>query len=758
MLLIFILSIGAVCAADNICDDTLSDNNQETLELSQNDVISDESIEILETPKDSVNEIDDTDLLAIEDGKSNNNPKNEPLSYTINEDISLSENDNAITSTPDESLESNTESYGFVVFGSNVISLNIYDVKDGEIISKQIFNEPSPTASYTVDGNLSQAGIKNLISILEGFNNILDSKSIDSRYVFATASMRKINNPDEVISIIKDRLGITIEVISGDDEAEIGFNVTKDTDLTVDEGLLINLGGGSCEVTHFKDKSIVNSDSMPIGSNSLYKSYVSILLPNETEAESIENNVTAELNQLSIGESASFEHLFGTGGTIYTIKLMLIYLNMIDEDTMSIPRSKLDELYDVLKENKKETYQTIISVDADRIHTLVPGLICTKTILEYFNVQYLHFCKSTFEDGILTKVIERENSKEIPKLNVNKINTTSDEDIEISVKLPTDAQGTVSIELNNAIYKALVKNGLVLINTPKLKAGDYIAKIAYSGDEKYKSINENLNIHVRSAKIDASNINRGWNSNYDYQVKLLDENGNAIKGKLVTFTIGKKQYYAKTNSNGVASIKVKLNVGTYKVTVSTPLMDKNVTKTLKIIKRIQNNKNLNTYYNSNAKIRIKIIGDNGKAETKGKAVKVTIGKKQYTFKTNKNGYITIPINKTLKVGKYTVKIQYKGYSVQNKITVKHNLASKKIVNIKKTAKSFVLKAQLKANYKNKKIKFRFRGKTYSTKTNSKGIAKVTIKRAVIKKLKKGKTYSVKITYLNENLKTSVKVK
>ena len=50
---------------------------------------------------------------------------------------------------------------------------------------------------------------------LEEFENILDSKNIDERDVFATASMRKINNPDEVIAKVKDKLGISIEIISG---------------------------------------------------------------------------------------------------------------------------------------------------------------------------------------------------------------------------------------------------------------------------------------------------------------------------------------------------------------------------------------------------------------------------------------------------------------------------------------------------------------------------------------------------------------
>ena len=81
--------------------------------------------------------------------------------------------------------------------------------------------------------------------------------------------------------------------------------------------------------------------------------------------------------------------------------------------------------------------------------------------------------------------------------------------------------------------------------------------------------------------------------------------------------------------------------------------------------------------------------------------------------------------------------------------------------IKKTAKKFTLSVKLskgKAVLKNKKIRFKFRGKTYTAKTNKKGIAKVIIKKSVIKKLKAGKKYTVKISYLKKSIKRTVKVK
>ena len=60
--------------------------------------------------------------------------------------------------------------------------------------------------------------------------------------------------------------------------------------------------------------------------------------------------------------------------------------------------------------------------------------------------------------------------------------------------------------------------------------------------------------------------------------------------------------------------------------------------------------------------------------------------------------------------------------------------------------------------KGQRVKVIFRGRTYIAKTNYKGIARVTIKRAVIKKLKAGKKYAVKFTYSKYSIKRVVKVR
>ena len=247
-----------------------------------------------------------------------------------------------------------------------------------------------------------------------------------------------------------------------------------------------------------------------------------------------------------------------------------------------------------------------------------------------------------------------------------------------------------------------------------------------------------------------------------FSVKVVTANGHAVgAGEGVEFTINGKTTTVKTDDDGIAKIKITDVPGTYAMTTSYNGKTYKNTVTVKLnLKtcKVTGNKNIKVDYASGSYFSVKVVSANGKVAAKGASVKFTINGKTKTVKTNSKGIAKIKITDV--PGKYTIKTIFNGKTYTNKVTVKQVLKAKK-VTVKKTAKKFTLKATLKINgkkVKGKKITFKFNGKTYKVKTNKKGIAQKTFKKNVIKKLKKGKTYSVKVTYLKDTIKTTVKVK
>ena len=360
----------------------------------------------------SAKELNTTDSVMLSQGS---NQKEILDSSYVNQSISSSDANASEPFSSSNSLQNDKPEgrYGIVDFGTNVFALKIYDVNNNEITKILDMSETSVISYYTQDNRLTPQGIEKLISQLENYSEIMRSKGVTNEYIFATASLRNLDNRYEVVAAVKDRLGIYINVISVEKEAEFGFKAVQEMDLTTDNGLLIDLGGGSCEIIYFINKTPITVDNMPFGSNSAYKQYVSGTFPNETERLEIKNRTLNELKKLAIKYS-SYDDLFGNGGTVYTIKLMLISLGFIDENESFVPVSKLDELLDNIKDDTEENRQKIIDVAPGRLYTLIPGIIILKTILEYYNVKYLHFCRGQITDGVLYELLENESSKDKP--------------------------------------------------------------------------------------------------------------------------------------------------------------------------------------------------------------------------------------------------------------------------------------------------------------------------------------------------------
>ena len=163
------------------------------------------------------------------------------------------------------------------------------------------------------------------------------------------------------------------------------------------------------------------------------------------------------------------------------------------------------------------------------------------------------------------------------------------------------------------------------------------------------------------------------------------------------------------------------------------------------------------FYQDGSKFKAKVIGKDGKV-VKNKAVKIYINNKlAKSVKTDAKGFAYYSVPNL--PGKYKVYVQYgTTKSKSTTITVKQPMLLK-LAYVKQSAKKLVLTATLKSKNKaNKWITFKFNGVTLKGKTNSKGVASVTVKQAVLKKLKVGKKVTYTATYVRTTLKKTVLVR
>lgn len=286
------------------------------------------------------------------------------------------------------------------------------------------------------------------------------------------------------------------------------------------------------------------------------------------------------------------------------------------------------------------------------------------------------------------------------------------------------------------------------------------------GDEIYLPANEI--IFQKATKVTATYYlqyavdTSAGDSPFDFIVWLSDENGYAVVNRTITFALNSIGYTAKTNENGEAHLKLSISkAGTYDIYSQFIEEDEQYAKSDMVASTIQILKKESTFVLKNVSYKVdaktkkltatfkvpvyEFVFD-GNAITqklksyqyiKNKKVTFTVNGKSYTATTNSKGVATVKISLNKK-GKYTYKAKFAGDGTYKAVTKSATLTinpldsslTLKKYTYKKSSKSKKLKATLKSGtkvLKNKKVSFKVNGKTYSAKTNSKGIATVKIK-------------------------------
>lgn len=164
-------------------------------------------------------------------------------------------------------------------------------------------------------GRLSRAALQRTTSTLIAFQTIARRHGARSMTVVATSAIRDAANRDSFVDQLQRDSGEVLSVLSGEEEARLAL-IGAVAALPVDNGVVVDLGGGSMEIAAFARRRFVSGVTLPLGGLRLGDAHLAHDPPRPDEMDALRADVRRQLAGVDTTELGAAESLVGTGGTI----------------------------------------------------------------------------------------------------------------------------------------------------------------------------------------------------------------------------------------------------------------------------------------------------------------------------------------------------------------------------------------------------------------------------------------------------------
>ncbi len=306
--------------------------------------------------------------------------------------------------------------YGLMDIGSNTIHAVVFE-QDGQKWKKVLSEkEYAELVSYVEDRRLTAEGIDRLCQAVESLGRLFVAVPCDRVIYFGTSALRSLENGEDVLEQVKNRTGVDITVISGQEEAYYDYvslkQYLKQPAKQTASALGLDLGGGSGQLFYFDKDKLMASSSYEIGCLRLYNNHVSGVLPTGKESNAICKQVRSQLQNGSDFSKYGMDTLYVMGGTGRACAKLYQSLQGKgkQEGGSRISVVQLRELVTTVQELGLQGVRIINRLFPERLCSIMPGLLSILTVAEYTGVKQVCIIKEGIREGVL--LAEQEKQKQ----------------------------------------------------------------------------------------------------------------------------------------------------------------------------------------------------------------------------------------------------------------------------------------------------------------------------------------------------------
>ena len=267
------------------------------------------------------------------------------------------------------------------------------------------------TSGVTSNGLASDRMARGL-DVLKTFQENIINFEADETHAFATSAIRSAKNGKKYVEAIKQKIGIDIQVINGNREAELIFKGVKQSfDLTEEPILIMDIGGGSTEFIIANNEGVKWKQSYQLGSSRLKNMFepsspmteenrVALELYFEETLPSLFEQIKLYQPHVLLGNSGSFNSL------IQMINLNFKDLTLKDRNN-EIPLPVFNEIHEKLCLKTLEEKLQVVGLDTLRAEIITLATILISFVLKKSGIKKLVQTSYALKEGVVGEILER---------------------------------------------------------------------------------------------------------------------------------------------------------------------------------------------------------------------------------------------------------------------------------------------------------------------------------------------------------------
>ncbi len=240
------------------------------------------------------------------------------------------------------------------------------------------------------NGKISKTNIIRLIDSLKSFQLIMKVHNVEKYLAYATSALRSSSNGELIVNEVSNKIGLNVEIISGSKEAKI---ITNNNKFFSNENTycFLDVGGGSTELTLFKNNKIISSKSFKIGGVRLINNLVKSSTWKKLE-EWIYDNLGSQKDIRLVGLGGNINKIFKISGNNIGVPLK--------KSLLDISINKLDKMTDFEKTIE-------LKLNPDRIDVIVPAGKIYQFVMDKLNSKEILVPKIGLADAMVHELLKK---------------------------------------------------------------------------------------------------------------------------------------------------------------------------------------------------------------------------------------------------------------------------------------------------------------------------------------------------------------